>query len=109
LWFGAPGGPKLSCLANVLHAYRKPAGTFIVRKSIKDGSFVLSMAGKMTYNFKIVEKALMFLILDDKNKNQPEFHSVPDLLEHFKRIDPNASGGLPVRLTNVLPFSAYSR
>ena len=68
------------------------------------------MAGKNhPYHFKIVEAGQTYMILDDKNDQPQSFSTVPDLLEHFKRINFDAVGGLPVRLTRVLPFSAYRR
>eukprot|EP00730_Choanoeca_flexa_P002129 TRINITY_DN10926_c0_g1_i2.p1 TRINITY_DN10926_c0_g1~~TRINITY_DN10926_c0_g1_i2.p1 ORF type:complete len:430 (+),score=75.85 TRINITY_DN10926_c0_g1_i2:90-1379(+) len=86
----------------------KPSGTYIVRRSVKDGSFVLSMSGSVVYNFKIIEESGQYHILDDKNPQPPRFNTIPALIEHFKRIDPKAIGGLPVRLTEVLPFSEFS-
>eukprot|EP00045_Choanoeca_perplexa_P008137 m.74608 g.74608 ORF g.74608 m.74608 type:complete len:412 (+) comp14369_c0_seq1:122-1357(+) len=87
----------------------KTPGTYLVRRSVKDGSFVLCLSGKLTYNFKIVERKGKYGILDDQNPNPPFFSSILRLLDHFKRIDPKATGGLPVQLKDVLPFSAYRR
>ena len=84
---------------------RTQPGTFIVRKSGKDGSFVLSMSGSgQVYNFKILERSGFFHILDEKNTNPPSFSNLEDLIRHFKVFDPERKGGLPARLTSVLPY-----
>eukprot|EP00045_Choanoeca_perplexa_P015141 m.184182 g.184182 ORF g.184182 m.184182 type:complete len:189 (-) comp16902_c0_seq1:4140-4706(-) len=86
----------------------QPPGTYLVRRSVKDGSYVLGLAGRLVYNFKIFESTVgKYYIMDDQNPTPPVFDSVPELVCHFKGLDPLATGGLPVQPRNVLPFFQY--